>query len=105
LSFGVPAIVARSGALPGIIEHEESGLIFEPGDHEALAACLRKIAYDGALLERMHHGALDRVKNYSPEASADALNTFLSEVHRNRKEKDSRAFEPSGVGVSETPPT
>lgn len=105
LSFGVPAIVARSGALPGIIEHEKSGLIFEPGDHVALAACLRKIAHDRALLERMHHGALARAQGYSPDASADALNLFLSEVHGNRKEKDSRAFAPSGVGVSETPPT
>ena len=92
LSFGVPAIVARSGALPGIIEHETSGLIFEPGDPEGLAACLRQIADDRPLLKRLHKGALERVKQYSPEASAASLNMFVSQIAGIAKEKTARVF-------------
>ena len=80
LSFGVPVIVARSGALPEIIEHEKNGLVFDTGDHKALAACLVKIASDRCLLERLYHGALTNVKQYSPEAFATSWDKFLSQV-------------------------
>lgn len=80
LSFGVPAIVARSGALPGIIEQEKSGLIFEAGSCEALAASLHKIASDRSLLRQMQHGALARAKQYSLEAFAISLNMFVSQI-------------------------
>lgn len=80
LSFGIPVIVARSGALPEIVEHEKSGLAFTAANHEELAACLRKIAGDKALLGRLHHGALDRAKRYAPETLAASLDTFLGEV-------------------------
>jgi glycosyltransferase involved in cell wall biosynthesis len=87
LSFGIPAIVARSGALPGIIGHEKNGLIFEPGDHEGLARCLRKIAGDRQLWKRMHRGALDRAKDYSPETFEASLNGFLNLLCVSAKEK------------------
>ncbi len=80
LSFGLPAIVARSGALPGIIEHEKNGLTFEAGDHEALAACLSKIAADRGLLKRLRRGALACVDRYSPTALAASFDLFLSQV-------------------------
>ena len=96
LSFGIPVIVARSGALPEIIEHEKSGLIFKAGDHEALAACLRRIARDRCLLKRMHHGALARVKQYSPEAFAASFNMFLSQVRASAKEKNLNVFATNG---------
>ena len=90
LSHGVPVIVARSGGLPEIIEPEESGLVFEAGDHEALAGCLRRISGDRRLLNRMRHGALARAKRYSPESLALSLDAFLSEVVENAKEKKSQ---------------
>jgi glycosyltransferase involved in cell wall biosynthesis len=87
LSFGVPVIVARSGALPEIIEHEKSGLVFEAGDHEELTACLRRIASDRNLLKRLHYDALVRAKQYSPEALAASLDTFLSQVRASSKSR------------------
>jgi glycosyltransferase involved in cell wall biosynthesis len=96
LSFGIPVIVARSGALPEIIEHEKSGLTFKADDHEALAACLRRIARDRCLLERLHHGALARVKQYSPEAFAASFNIFLSQVRASANEKNINVFATNG---------
>lgn len=85
LSYGVPVVVARSGALSEIIEPEISGLVFEAGDHKALAACLRKIANDRNLLKRLHDGALIRAKQFSPEALAASLDVFLGEVYAGSK--------------------
>jgi len=88
LSFGVPAIVARSGALPGIIDHGTNGLVFQAGDHEGLAACLRTIESDRHLLERMRDGALASAKQYSPEAFATSLDTFLKQVRGAAKREE-----------------
>jgi glycosyltransferase involved in cell wall biosynthesis len=88
LSFGVPVVVARSGALPEIIEHEISGLVFEAADHKALAVCLGKIASDRRLLRRLQHGALARAKQYSPQALAASLDTFLRQVHSSSEKKN-----------------
>lgn len=85
LSFGIPVLVARSGALPEIIEDEKSGLVFEAGDHQGLAACLRRIAGDRNLLSRLHQGALARAKHYAPEVLAASLDTFLSQVRASSK--------------------
>lgn len=41
---GVPVIGARSGGVPEIIMNNETGLLFEPGDDEELARCIRELA-------------------------------------------------------------
>jgi glycosyltransferase involved in cell wall biosynthesis len=87
LSFGIPVIVARSGALPEIVEDGKSGLIFEAGDHEALVACLQRLSRDRLLLKRLHYGALARAKQYSTEAFADSFDIFLNLVRANAKGK------------------
>jgi glycosyltransferase involved in cell wall biosynthesis len=102
MSFGVPVIVARSGALPELVEHATSGLIFDAGDHEALADCLRQVASDRSLLKRLHHGALARVKRYSPEAFAASLDAFVRKVCANATQGEfGKADKPAG---GETPP-
>lgn len=92
LSFGVPVIVARSGALPEIIEYEKSGLVFEAANQNALAACLRKIAGDRRLLERLHYGALARAEQYSPKALAASLDKFLSQFRPRAREENLNVF-------------
>jgi glycosyltransferase involved in cell wall biosynthesis len=81
LSYGIPVIVARSGALAEIVEPGKSGLVFKAGDHQALAACLRKLAGDRDLVRNLHEGAAARAKRYSPEALAEFLDTFLKQIH------------------------
>jgi glycosyltransferase involved in cell wall biosynthesis len=71
--------------LPGIVEHGKSGLIFEAGDHEALAECLTTIERDRPLLKRMQDGALARAKQYSPSAFAAGMNAFVNQVCAERR--------------------
>lgn len=49
---GTPVIAARSGALPEIVEHRRTGLLFSPGSAEELLDCLGwATAHRGALAD------------------------------------------------------
>lgn len=84
LSFGVPAVVARSGALPEIVEPDKSGLIFTPGDHMELAECLRRIEKDRGLLGAMQRGAVTRSQAYSKEILAHSLDEFVTRLEKQK---------------------
>lgn len=53
LALGVPVIASRVGALPELIIDGVNGFLCEPGDVAAIAARLRQITEDRALLARM----------------------------------------------------
>lgn len=56
MARGVPIAASRVGGVPELVEHDESGLLFEPGDLEGLVAALgaleadetRRFAFAGA---------------------------------------------------------
>jgi glycosyltransferase involved in cell wall biosynthesis len=50
-------IATRVGGIPHQIEHENSGLLFEPGDEAALAALLARVAGDSTLAGRLGDAA------------------------------------------------
>lgn len=50
---GTPVIASRFGALEELVDHERTGLQFEPGDVEDLAAALRKAWAEPALCRDM----------------------------------------------------
>jgi glycosyltransferase involved in cell wall biosynthesis len=79
-AHGVAVVVARSGALPEIIEVGKSGLSFRAGDHLALADSLRTLARDRALLSRLQAGAIERVNHFNPEQLGLAFEEFLSGI-------------------------
>ena len=56
-SYGLPAVAARSGAFPELIEEERTGLLFEPGDASGLAHALERLVGDAALRRRLGEAA------------------------------------------------
>ena len=50
---GIAVISTPVGALPDIVKHEESGLVVQPGDVDALAAGLNRLLHDDALRTRL----------------------------------------------------
>jgi len=50
---GVPVVASRIGGLADLIQHDHNGLLFEPGNAESLAATLRALLEDPALLRRL----------------------------------------------------
>jgi glycosyltransferase involved in cell wall biosynthesis len=53
----VPVVAARIGGIPELVAHEQSGLLHEAGAPDALAAALRRLIDDPALLARLGDGA------------------------------------------------
>lgn len=57
LACGVPVLGSRLGAVGEIVRHEESGLLFDPGDPAALADTARHLWDDEPLRSRLGEGA------------------------------------------------
>ncbi len=74
---GVPAIVARSGALPDLVEDGRTGLVVPPGDPEALRRALRRLAENPA--EARALGAAARAR--AAGAVAGPLAQRLADVY------------------------
>lgn len=75
-SYGIPFVVTPVGGIPDIVIHEKNGLLFPPGDTQALSTCLKHLMEDTDLRKSLSDAALDL-----------ANNTFsLSETDRSIKE-------------------
>lgn len=64
-TFGVPIVASSVGAMPDVIEHERSGLLVPPDDHEALTRALIRILSDRKLAAKL-----------GDKAAADARGPF-----------------------------
>ena len=58
MAMGTPTIVADTGGLSEIVVHEETGLMFEPGNPESLAEAMLRILTDGELAEKLTSDAM-----------------------------------------------
>ena len=78
MAAGLPVIGWDAGNLPHLADNGISGLIVPPGDIDALAAALTRIAEDDALRERLARGAEEKAKSFPTwEETADL---FFSEL-------------------------
>lgn len=59
LACGVPVVASRVGGIPEIIDHGDTGYLFEPGDHRALAVPVRILSGDPGQRIRMSLRARD----------------------------------------------
>src|SRR5258707_10651824 len=53
MASGCCAVASTAGGNPELIQHEETGLLFTPGDADGLADRLRRVIQDRALRERL----------------------------------------------------
>lgn len=68
---GVPVVTANHGAMAEAVQHEVSGLLFEAGDRDSLAAALRRLADDPALRARLSQ--CSRLVRDEDDAAAELL--------------------------------
>ncbi|MGA8831132.1 MAG: glycosyltransferase [Desulfomonilaceae bacterium] len=60
MASGLPVIGTRVGGVPDLVSHGKTGLLYEPGDVEALRECLFKLVKDGNM--RVEMGRLSKEK-------------------------------------------
>lgn len=61
---GVPVVACRSGGIPEIVRHGETGLLVPTGDAPALAAAILELARDPGLRARLSDRAKKTVRNF-----------------------------------------
>jgi glycosyltransferase involved in cell wall biosynthesis len=57
LSFGLPVISSRTGAISEVIDHEATGFLVPPGDVSALSSAMEQFLADRSLVLRMGQAA------------------------------------------------
>ncbi len=78
MSAGRPVIASRIGGLPDIITDDESGILVEPGDVEALRAALARVIADPSVASRLGEAAKRRAATFS----ADLIVPQVEEAYR-----------------------
>ncbi len=63
-SCGVPVIGPRLGGIGEVLHDGQSGLLFEPGNPEDLAAKVGELASDRGLRDRLGRGARSRFESH-----------------------------------------
>lgn len=83
LMSGTPVIASRIGGLPEIIDDEITGMLFEPGNSEALSVCLKRIANDRGLAMRMAESARVTAKSrFNAQPHYECLLNIYKDVVR-----------------------
>ncbi len=80
MASGVPAVAARAGGIPDVIDHEVNGLLFTPGDEDELSAALARLLFDTELRERLGRRARCDMELWSWRASTIALHRYYEKA-------------------------
>ncbi len=81
MAFGLPAIGTTAGAAGEIIADGETGFLIPPNDAETLAARLKALAADRALLTRLSRNALEHYRQQPKwEQTAGEIRKFLAKM-------------------------
>jgi glycosyltransferase involved in cell wall biosynthesis len=71
MALSLPIVASRVGGIPEVICHDESGILIEPGNADALASALTILARDRTYARRLGKAARKKVEeNFSAELMA-----------------------------------
>ena len=84
MAAGVPVVGARGGGVAEIVDHGESGLLFEPNDPLDLARCVEKLSTNRELANRLGACGRERAQR---EYDIGATTRRVAEVYQDVLEK------------------
>ena len=73
MAYGMAIVATRAGGIPELVEDEVTGLLVEPGNPEALAAALGRLAADPELRQRLAGAARERAEALDADEVAARL--------------------------------
>ena len=103
MAAGCPTVASRTGAIPELIEDGHSGLLFPPGDVEALADTLRRLAESPSLRRTLGGQARERAERlFDLDRNAEQHVDLLERVAARRAKRRRRSGdETAGTGAPE----
>ncbi len=85
MAAGKPIVASNLPAIREVLTDERTALLVTPGDPEALAAGIRRLAADAGLRGRLAGAALAAVAEYSWDRRAERLEALFTEVLASRR--------------------
>ena len=76
----LPIIATNAGGIPDIIDHEQNGLLIEPGDATALAEGILRISDDPQLRQQFIDHGQEKLKTFHIEHTAQRYQQLYQEV-------------------------
>jgi glycosyltransferase involved in cell wall biosynthesis len=73
MAAGLPVLAARAGGPAEVIDDGVTGILYDPGNADALAQSLRRLAEDPALRKRLSEAARIRARDFTPEIIAEQV--------------------------------
>jgi glycosyltransferase involved in cell wall biosynthesis len=62
---GLPIVSSEAGGIPNMVEDQQTGLLFPPNDHQAMAACALRLLEEPGLASRLARNALAEREKYA----------------------------------------
>ena len=78
MATGIPVVASDTGALPEVVG--DGGLLFAPGNVDALRDVLRRLRDEPGLWQKLRQAALDQAPPFAWSAVADAHNRLYEDV-------------------------
>jgi glycosyltransferase involved in cell wall biosynthesis len=79
-AFGKPVIGARMGGIPEMIDNEKTGILFDMGNTEQLAECIKNLWMNKSVRQQMGHNAREKAER---EYSSELHYEYLMELYKN----------------------
>jgi glycosyltransferase involved in cell wall biosynthesis len=90
ITAGRPVVASAIGGIPEIVRHEREALLVEPGDADALARALSRIAVDDTLRDRLAVNARLRARAFTPATVVPQFEAAYERVMDRRRSRRSR---------------
>jgi glycosyltransferase involved in cell wall biosynthesis len=68
MSHGLPVVASRLGGLPELVDHDATGVLFEPGDAEGLAVVMRELWSDPRRCQELGRAGRSKAEREYSEA-------------------------------------
>jgi len=88
MSHGLPLVCSRIGGLPEIVEDRKTGLLYEPGNADELAICIRTLWQNPDLCQRLGEAGRKKMyEEYDAEKLVDRLLGIYEKAIRERNDR------------------
>jgi glycosyltransferase involved in cell wall biosynthesis len=83
MATGCPVVVPRAGGIPSLVEHEKTGLLYEPRNVDDACSHVEKLLGDTAYREQIGNAAYETVKNWDwPHAIERVREVYQESIDR-----------------------
>ena len=89
MGCGVPMVVPRIGQIGDVVQHDETGLLYLPGDLNELVTACHRLLQDAALRQRLGQAAAKHVHDrHTWDHNAMRVTELARSIQENRRKKE-----------------